>query len=111
LQLEAKLSSLARADLRPDNSDILADGFYNGMSLTSAYTPTRIRSVKAMFYQQHTGRLIALLFISSHVAALLILYILRVGTRIIPLIGRNQIAFAISAAAGIACVNSRASGK
>jgi hypothetical protein len=34
LQLEAKFSSLARADLRPDNSDILADGFYNGMSLT-----------------------------------------------------------------------------
>jgi hypothetical protein len=36
LQLEAKLSLLARADLRPDNSDILADGLYNGMSLPSA---------------------------------------------------------------------------
>ena len=55
------------------------------------------------------GRLIALLFKRSHVAAFLILYILRVGTRITTLVGFQQMALAISAATRVAGINRRAS--
>src|SRR5262252_5065740 len=52
------------------------------------------RRVRVLSPTVLTSRLIALLFIRSHVAALLIRYILRVGTRITrpPLIGRQQVA-------------------